>query len=258
VGQVCRQTSGRSHRHDRAQYQSPGGDAQDNGQTTSSGCQHSLHRLRAECRGVSSIGLSCRPCAGSHDPHGRACRALCHVAGATHAAASPASFVVRQKGHDIALRALSRLPSSQWSLSVVGNGPLEHSLRRQAVALGVADHVRFSPPTADVRGLYAEHDIVVMPSRWEGLGIVAMEAMACGRPVVASRTGGLRELIVHGTTGWLVEPRNEDALATQLQHCLDHAADCRRVGEAARTYAREHFPIGDMVRAFDRLYRSVV
>jgi glycosyltransferase involved in cell wall biosynthesis len=84
-------------------------------------------------------------------------------------------------------------------------------------------------------------DIVVMPSRWEGLGIAAIEAMRAGKPIVASAVGGLRELIVHGETGWLVPPDNPAALLAALLRPT--AKERVAAGEAGRTRFKQMFTI---------------
>ena len=116
-------------------------------------------------------------------------------------------------------------------LVVVGDGPLR---RRVPGARG------FVPP-AELGSYYERAAVVVVPSRREGYGIVAREAMAYGRPVVATDVGGLPDAVVHGETGLLVPPRDPQALRAALERLLGDAELRRRLGVAARERARREF-----------------
>jgi glycosyltransferase involved in cell wall biosynthesis len=113
-------------------------------------------------------------------------------------------------------------------LVVVGDGPLR---ARVPQALGFVPH-------DDLERCYARAAVVACPSRREGFGVVAAEAMAHGRPVVASAVGGLLDLITHEETGLLVPPRDVGALRGALQRLLDDAELRRRLGDAGRARAR--------------------
>jgi glycosyltransferase involved in cell wall biosynthesis len=117
------------------------------------------------------------------------------------------------------------------NLVVVGDGPLRD---RVPQALG------FVPPNELAR-LYARAAVVACPSHREGFGVACLEAMAHGRPVVASGVGGLLDLVVHGQTGLHVEPGNVPALRAALERLLDDADLRRRMGEAGRRRAAEQF-----------------
>ncbi len=131
---------------------------------------------------------------------------------------------------------------------VVGDGPLRNR---------VPDAVGFVPP--DELGLYYERAaVVVCPSRREGYGVVAREAMAYGRPVVASAVGGLSEAVEDGVTGLLVPPRDPVALRAALERLLADPALCRRMGEAGRRRARERFSWEAATRATIAAYGTAV
>ena len=115
------------------------------------------------------------------------------------------------------------------NLVVAGDGPLRHVLPQ---ALGLVPHT-------ELERLYRRAAIVVMPSHSEGQGVVAIEAMAHGRPVVGSRVGGLAEIVVDGETGILVPPRDAAALRTALLQLLDDETLRRRMGEAGRRRVTE-------------------
>lgn len=162
-----------------------------------------------------------------------------------------------QKGHDVLFAALSRL-NFPWELSVVGEGSLAEDLLDRATLLRIDDRVKFLGTILDVAPLIASHDVLVMPSRWEGIGLVIMEGMAAGRPVVASRVGGIPELITHAKTGLLVEPENAEELAEALRWVRANPTAAGALGAAAREQAREHFDVRQMVKEYERVYAHLV
>jgi len=120
-----------------------------------------------------------------------------------------------RKGHAILIEAATRMPRTVGARYVFcGAGSLESPLRDAAARSGLA--VRFAGFRRDVAACLAAADVVVLPSLHEGLGVAALEAMAAGRPVVASRVGGLAEVVDDGVTGLLVPPRDPEALAAAL------------------------------------------
>lgn len=123
-------------------------------------------------------------------------------------------------------------------LVVAGDGPLRD---RVPMALG------FVAP-AELTGLYARAAVVACPSHREGFGVACLEAMAHGRPVVAGAVGGLLDLVVTGETGILVQPGNAPALRAALRRLLDDPALRRRMGEAGRRRAAEHFSWDSVTR----------
>ena len=129
-------------------------------------------------------------------------------------------------------------------LAVVGAGDLSPAVRRRA-----PDSVRFVPPVDDVQPWYAAADVVVVPSRWEGLSLTALEALACGRPVVASDVPGLAEIVTAGV-GALVPAEDAAALAGAVAFRLHHPDVARAEGIAASRLAAEKF---DVRRTFDHL-----
>jgi glycosyltransferase involved in cell wall biosynthesis len=115
------------------------------------------------------------------------------------------------------------------NLVVAGDGPLRHSVPG---ALGFVAH-------HELQQLYARAAVVACPSHREGFGVACAEAMAHGKPVVASAVGGLLDLVQDGETGLLVPPRDVSRLRAALQHLLDDAELRHRLGEAARRRAQE-------------------
>lgn len=154
------------------------------------------------------------------------------------------SRLAKNKGHATVISALPRLrtrfPDVRYA--VVGEGPTRASLEALAERAGVADAVRFVGGVADARPWYNACDIFVMPSTprrgglkaGEGFGIAYLEAGACGKPAVASSSGGGAEIVVDGETGRVVEPRDEAGVAAALESMLAAPDRARAWGERAR------------------------
>jgi glycosyltransferase involved in cell wall biosynthesis len=170
-----------------------------------------------------------------------------------------ASLVAR-KGIDVLLDALAQLdvPSPQPVLWIAGDGPERGALERRARALGLTQRVRFLGRRDDAGDLLAACDVFVLPSRLEGLGVAALEAMAAARPVVASAVGGLAEAVVHERTGLLVPPEDPGALAAALARLLRDPSLRARLGEAGPTRVREKYTNESMVEAYEALYAEVL
>ena len=158
--------------------------------------------------------------------------------------------IQRLKGLDVAVRAFVPLAAAvpDALLVVVGGpsgpgGPAEVDRIHTLVAdLGLADRVRFVPPQPHelLSTWYRAADVCVVPSRTESFGLVALEAAACGTPVVASAVGGLTSLIDHGRTGFLVDSRDPLAFAHALSDLLSDRNLAERMGRAAAQRARSY------------------
>ena len=154
--------------------------------------------------------------------------------------------LTRQKGFDVLLDALPRVPAvarGRADLLVAGDGPDLEALRSRAAALGLDGNVLFLGAMDAERlvSLYHGARLVAVPSRWEGLPLVCLEAMASGRPVVATTVDGIPDAVVDEETGLLVPPERSDALAAAITRLLDDPARASRLGDAGRTRARMHF-----------------
>jgi glycosyltransferase involved in cell wall biosynthesis/2-polyprenyl-3-methyl-5-hydroxy-6-metoxy-1,4-benzoquinol methylase len=166
-----------------------------------------------------------------------------------------------QKGHTVLLDALpavvARVPNV--CLELVGHEHLlsVDALRAYAGQRGVGKHVSFTGFRDDVPELLAGWELLVLPSLWEGFGLVLLEAMAASRPVVASAVGPVSEVVVHGETGLLVEPGNPEALAEALVQVLENPELAARLGEAGRRRVAEHFSLDRMTVETEALYRRI-
>jgi glycosyltransferase involved in cell wall biosynthesis len=147
------------------------------------------------------------------------------------------------KGQQLLLRALTDLEATAVLVGrdLEQDGAYERKLRAEAERLGVADRVVFAGYRTDVPALLAGCDVFCLPSEMEGLPIVLLEAMAQGKPVVATRVGGTPELVVHGETGLLVPPGDVDALAAGLEQLLGDPERAQGMGEAGRARVQREF-----------------
>jgi glycosyltransferase involved in cell wall biosynthesis len=161
-----------------------------------------------------------------------------------------------RKGHDVLLAAAERLrarrPAPQ--LLVVGDGPASDELRRQAAALGLGGDVRFTGTLDDVRPALAAMDLFALPSREEGMSNALMEAMAAGRPIVATDVGGNGEVLDGGRLGVLVPSADAFALADAVAALLDDPARATALGAAAHDHVAERWGARAMVAQLEDFY----
>ena len=143
-----------------------------------------------------------------------------------------------------------------WIL--VGDGELRSGLEAQARRLGLASGVHFTGSRDDVADVLALADVFVLPSESEGFGRVLVEAMAMGRPVVATTVGGIPDVVVDGATGLLVAPADPAALADAVRALLDDPARAAALGAAGRARAESTFSLGAHVDAVERVYDEVL
>ena len=168
--------------------------------------------------------------------------------------------LVEQKGIPYALEALRRIRSDfpRAQLVIAGDGEKAGELRRLASMLGIADRVFWLGWRADAAELMAAFDIFLLPSLHEGFGLVLLEAMSRRLPIVASRVGAIPEVIVHGETGILVEPRNVDDLAQAMTRLLRDRALRKYMGLLGAARLEEHFSVERMVDGAIAVYEKVL
>lgn len=164
------------------------------------------------------------------------------------------------KGVDVLIRAMTRVSGHAL---IAGRGAERSALAALARELDVADRVTFLGEVSDarLRALFHAADVLALPSidRCEAFGIVQLEAMACGKPVVSTDLpSGVRFVNQHGVTGLLVPPGDPGALAGALGRLLDDRELCRSLGEAGRRRVMQEFDAGSMVRRTLDLYDSVL
>jgi glycogen(starch) synthase len=170
--------------------------------------------------------------------------------------------IITEKGFDLAIDALShilhRKPTAR--LVIAGDGPVRSSLEQRAVELGLTDAVEFvgwKPPEA-IPELINTATVVLVPSRWcEPFGLVALQAAQMARPVVATRVGGLPEVVVHRETGLLAERENSREIAEHVLFLLQHPEVATQMGRSARARARDLFSIDRLANDYDALYQRL-
>ena len=166
----------------------------------------------------------------------------------------------RQKGFTDLLTAIAQVQEHILTvrLLLVGDGELRDDLEIQAQSSGLSDVVTFTGARSDVPEILAGLDVFVLPSLWEGMPNVVLEAMAASLPVVATAVGGTPEVVVDGVTGLLVPPRDPDALAQAITRLLRDPDLRRKMGRAGRERVERHFGVERMVQATEALYEELV
>jgi len=165
-----------------------------------------------------------------------------------------------EKGHGFLLAAFQEVIATvpEARLVLVGEGPLRSRLQAQAARFGLSDHVIFAGYRYDVETIIAASDLLVMPSLREGFGDPIIEAMALCRPVIASRVGGIVEIIHHGETGLLVPPGDPGALALAIINLLRDPQTREHMGLRGRQVALSEFSVERLADSLASLYNGLV
>jgi glycogen(starch) synthase len=170
--------------------------------------------------------------------------------------------LAHEKGFDIAIAAFSqvlkRFPDTH--LTIAGDGPLRRELEELASEQGLNGHVHFpgAMPHGEIPALLNTATLVVIPSRQDSFPVVAVEAAQIGRPIIATRVGGLPKAIVDGETGLLVDAEDVQGFSAAITRLLGERAEARRMGQAARERATILFSFDRYVDAYDGLYAKVI
>lgn len=174
-----------------------------------------------------------------------------------------ASRLIPGKGHDFLIRgfseALKREPGLR--LRIAGEGPLRDDLEQMVSSLDLSNRVEFLGFVDDVADLIRESDVVAfptLPSCGEGFGLVALEAMALGRPVVGTTVGAIPEVVAHEETGLLVEPGDVDGLTTALLRVARDSKLRKHLGRKGRQRAEDRFGLDLMVDRTEEVYNEVL
>jgi N-acetyl-alpha-D-glucosaminyl L-malate synthase BshA len=156
---------------------------------------------------------------------------------------------------DIFARVLGEIPSR---LVLVGDGPDLPRARGKVEELGIRDRVVFLGEYTPVQELLSCSDLFLLPSGSESFGLAALEAMACGSPVVASRVGGLPEVIIDGETGYLCEVGDIDEMAAASIRILSDDKHRKELSDAGRAFAVKHFSSECIVPQYEEYYRRIL
>jgi glycosyltransferase involved in cell wall biosynthesis len=162
------------------------------------------------------------------------------------------------KGQEYLLQAFrlvrNRLPGTVFWL--IGDGECRTALESKARELDIAAAVRFAGTRRDVRDILGAIDLFALPSLWEGMPNALMEAMAAGRPAIASDTDAIRELVIDRKTGWMVKPGDVEGLARTMIEILGDRHQAAEIGHAGMLYVQRHFSLDRMADAYTALYRA--
>lgn len=162
-----------------------------------------------------------------------------------------------QKGIDVLLQAwklvMEQAPASA-RLLLVGDGPMQSQLKQMAATLGLGERVIFAGERRDIAVQLQQGTIGVLPSRWEGMPVALLEAMACGLPCVATRVSGSEDILQSGVNGLLVEPEDHVGLAQALLTLLGEPCLARQYGEAARATVEAHYSLEHVLDSLIALY----
>lgn len=164
--------------------------------------------------------------------------------------------LVPQKGHVRFLHLFSQI-KTPCTLRIVGSGLCKQEIQNAISELHLEDRVSMEPARTDVEHVFSESDIVVVPSVWEGLGIVALEAQAAGCPVIASRVDGLAEVVKDSVTGRCVDMNSASEVISVCEEMLNDAALRERYGRAGREYAQKEFSAQRMCDAYEHWYTTL-
>jgi glycosyltransferase involved in cell wall biosynthesis len=170
-----------------------------------------------------------------------------------------AGFEAR-KGQRFLLEAAASLKAQGFKLQyqLAGDGPLRTELENHAMRLGLRDEVSFLGFVADTPAFLADIDLFVMPSLFEGLGVAVLEAMAVGKPVIATRVGGLAESVIDGVTGILVPASDGTALASAIAKLARAPTLAAEMGRCGRARVLQHFTLDHMARQNESYYYELL
>jgi len=170
--------------------------------------------------------------------------------------------LIASKGHELALKACGRLKSSDLKVRclIIGDGPERARLSSLAEALGIAQQVHFWGRKSRVEVAEAMRgcSVFVLPSSNEGLGCVYLEAMACGRPVIACQGQGIDEVIQHGKNGWLIPVAGLEELVGGLSALLHSPELCARIGMAAMETILNRLTLSHQAQQLAKVYAEAM
>lgn len=162
--------------------------------------------------------------------------------------------VTRQKGIDILLHAVAQLERDVHTVVVGPDEPDAPALHRLAADLGVDERVHFLGFRSDAAELLAEFDVFCLPARWEGFGLVLLEAGLAAVPIVASDIGPINEIVSSGDGGWLVAPERSDLLAEALREAISDRAEALRRAASQQARVLGEYTADRMVAGVEAAY----
>lgn len=163
-----------------------------------------------------------------------------------------------QKGHKYLLEAMVEVlkvfPDAKLFLAGHDEKGIKLFLEDYAKKLGIEKNVIFSGFMSDVINIIQQFDLFVLSSLWEGFGLVLLEAMSAGNPIVTTEAGPIPEIVKDGETGFLVPPQNPQVMAEKIILLLKNKELARKMGEAGRKRLEEHFTLNKMIQETEAVY----
>lgn len=174
--------------------------------------------------------------------------------------------IVPQKGHRVLLSSVPRVLSSfpQTKFLIAGDTPETYqSYRTKLMEIiqekGLKENVFLLEFCPNLHSLYRSIDILVLPSVTpEAFGLTLLEAMAFGKPVIASRIGGVRELIEEEINGFLVEPNDDEGLADRIRYLIENPGVCKQMGEKAKEIVQKKFPLKKYIEGMEESFINII
>ncbi|MFQ3550218.1 MAG: glycosyltransferase family 4 protein [Armatimonadota bacterium] len=162
------------------------------------------------------------------------------------------------KGNEYLIKAVSELKKEKYNIEciIIGNSNHLNNLKKLSYQLNAG--IIFTGFRDDVPNLMAMSDVFVMPSLSEGLGISVLEAMAMGKPVIASETGGLKEIVIDGSTGYSIEPGNYKDIIAAVKKIIDNPDEAVKMTEEARKRVEEKYTFEAMTKSNEELYYELL
>jgi glycosyltransferase involved in cell wall biosynthesis len=162
------------------------------------------------------------------------------------------------KGIDILLKSIKSIEGHINKVAIVGDGILKDELINLRNNLGLEDKVDFLGNRNDINNLLEQSKIFILPSRWEGLPVSILEAMSKAKPIIATKVGGIPEILEDGKTGLLVEPENEIDLAKAIKELLNNYDYAKKLGETGYNVVKNKFSIEKYSDNLYKLYNDLI
>ena len=166
-------------------------------------------------------------------------------------------------GLDYLVKAFARVEHNHPGralLKIAGDGPELGRLQAMAEKLEISSKVEWlgEVTNAEVASFYQELDVVVVPSLEESFGVTAVEGSACARPIIASRVGGLPEVVLDGETGIMIESQNVGSLVDAMEYMLENPEERARMGLAGREFVLKNYDFQDNVTQMEKVYKALI
>jgi glycosyltransferase involved in cell wall biosynthesis len=164
------------------------------------------------------------------------------------------------KGHEVTLKSVKKVVESipNARFLIVGDGPRRKELENMANEMGILEHVTFTGFVRDIPEIYSFSDVAVLSSWSEGLPQSLLQAMAAGVPVIATRVGGVSEIVIHEKTGILIEPGDHEALGKGIIQTFNNPDYAMQLAERAKDNVRKEHSVGHMVDKIEGLYKDLL